>query len=233
MPDADYRVSGAGWAVVGEGSTAGYQFLCSSPSPCVLLSPLVCRMLPATGLLGCNLAHLGPGSLLADAAHCKIGSSRAANAAGKVTASVGLISPARPMQTPYTATQTHTHTVVHSQWRVLCSLVRVLNAITASSTQLIPLLLLRLKLALSFSPFLALTLLLFLSLPFSVCTHVHKCKANKHTGTPSHTSHIVRCHGHFTFCAHVGFCLSTPSPSPSPTPTCTPLSSPLSHEHIQ
>lgn len=163
MPDADYRVSAEGCRVPGEGSTAGYQFLCSSAFSCP--SPLVCRMLPAAGLLGCNLAHLGPGSLLVDAAHCKIGSSRAANAAGKVTASGGLISPARPMQTPYTHTHTHTyiHKLAHSQLRVLCSLVRVLNAITASSTRLMPLLLLRLQLALSFSPFLSLTL--FLSPP--------------------------------------------------------------------
>lgn len=111
MPDADYRVSAEGCRVPGEGSTAGYQFLCSSPFSCP--SPLVCRMLPAAGLLGCNLAHLGPGSLLVDAAHCKIGSSRAANAAGKVTASGGLISPARPMQKPYTHTHTHTH--IHTQ----------------------------------------------------------------------------------------------------------------------
>lgn len=212
MPDADYRVSAGGCRVPGEGSTAGYQFLCSSAFSCP--SPLVCRMLPAAGLLGCNLAHLGPGSLLVDAAHCKIGSSRAANAAGKVTASGGLTSPARPMQTPYTHIHTHTHTqtgtftvaralLISKSSECYYSVIYSTNATAAASAFSL------LSRSHPFSP------LPFSSpLPVSVCTHVHKCKANKHTGTPSHDSHIVRCHGHFTFCAHVGFCLSTPSPHP-------------------
>lgn len=112
MPDADYRVRSAGCGVRAPLLGTSSCVLLHSLAP--LLYPLVCRMLPAAGLLGCNLAHLGPGSLLVDAAHCKIGSSRAANAAGKVTASGGLISPARPMQTPCTHTHTHTHIRTHT-----------------------------------------------------------------------------------------------------------------------
>lgn len=183
MPDADYRVSAEGCRVPGEGSTAGYQFLCSSAFSCP--SPLVCRMLPAAGLLGCNLAHLGPGLLLVDAAHCKIGSSRAANAAGKVTASGGLISPARPMQTPYTPTHTHTH--IHTQTGTFT----VARALLISKSSECYYSVIYSTNATAAAPPSACSLLLTLSLPYpfplpSPSLFVHMCISARQTNTLKH-----------------------------------------------